>query len=1049
MARDVFAQIAADRLELQKQELEEPVPQRFPRNALPLEAVPRGAGKRPDPFADERKIATEADLSRELVKQRAKHERFLRKLAPELESTRSSATVAEMDWRVETDEDRRDFGRVLSGGGSWTRVQIPHYGEPIGKAVTHYRAEITVTAEMRARGRIFLRFKAVDYIAHVFVNGSYLGSHEGFFAPFELDFTSCAREGANVLVVKVENDYIFLGNDDPPKDGKESPEYEGEKLYAATGLGYDDPLHGWHHCPPGMGICQDVIVEARPDLYVHDVFVRPVPGEGRAEAWVEVASTRKGEHEVLLDLSLYGENFEKTVFTGRTYTPGVQPTLGRGDVPGKHALAAIPLRVGPGVNLFQVPVEIPSPRLWSPAEPWLYRLQVKLREGDALRDAASSVFGMRSFAMDETSTPKGRLYLNGTEVRLRGANTMGFEQQDVLHKRWDRLVDDILLAKICNMNFLRLTQRPVQSEVYEYCDRLGLMTQTDLPLFGVMRRTKFAEGVRQAEEMERLVRGHPCNIMVTYINEAFPLARNKPHRNMLRHELDGWVEAANHAVRLVNPDRVIKPHDGDYDPPETGLPDHHCYNGWYNGHGLGIGRLHRGYWQRVKPGWLYGCGEFGSEGLDPVNVMRKHYPRSWLPQTPGDEAAWSPNSIIKSQTGRYHYMWFDTKHTLEGWARESHRHQAWATRLMTEAFRRDARMNTFAIHLFIDAFPSGWMKSIMDVERQPKAAYFAYRDALTPLMVSLRTDRNAVFAGEKVRVEAWVCNDRAEVPEGCRLVTQVRLGRDVIAEGETEAKVPACSSAPQGLVSLDAPEPTRRMELEIRVGLKDKAGRTLHSARQLVSVFPRPRAVAAGARPRAVVLGAEDGPAATLRRGLGLREATLAEAKTLGRSAVILADDWAAYRKGARGALAAVRAGATLVFLELPQGTYDPLGESGAAVEVKRTGMYEFFFASRATGHALVTGFQPEDFKFWYDPAEDCVMPVIGAVLLAPGWSQILASGVVGWGADGGPAQAAVERREGEGVVRVCQVRLARMLANPAAMLFARRLVGMDGTDTL
>ena len=33
------------------------------------------------------------------------------------------------------------------------------------------------------------------------------------------------------------------------------------------------------------------------------------------------------------------------------------------------------------------------------------------------------------------------------------------------------------------MNFLRFTQRPVQKEIYEYCDMLGLLNQTDLPLF--------------------------------------------------------------------------------------------------------------------------------------------------------------------------------------------------------------------------------------------------------------------------------------------------------------------------------------------------------------------------------------------------------------------------------------------------------------------------------------------------------------------------------------------------------------------------------------
>ena len=196
-----------------------------------------------------------------------------------------------------------------------------------------------------------------------------------------------------------------------------------------------------------------------------------------------------------------------------------------------------------------------------------------------------------------------------------------------------------------------------------------------------------------------------------------------------------------------------------------------------------------------------------------------------------------------------------------------------------------------------------------------------------------------------------------------------------------------------------------------------------------------------------MVVGAAGGPAATLCRGLGLREVPRSEARDPGRRAVLLVDDWAAWRKAARSALAAVRAGATLVFLELPPGTYDPLTD-GTPIEVQRTGMGEFFFVSRATGHQLVEGFQPDDFKFWYDPAADCVMPLIGAVLFAPGWSPVLASGVVGWGAEGGPAQAAVERRVGEGIVRVCQVRLARMLVNPATTLFARRLVGMGGGDS-
>jgi len=40
------------------------------------------------------------------------------------------------------------------------------------------------------------------------------------------------------------------------------------------------------------------------------------------------------------------------------------------------------------------------------------------------------------------------------------------------------------------------------------------------------------------------------------------------------------------------------------------------------------------------------------------------------------------------------------------------------------------------------------MKAIMDCERRPKAAWFTYREALTPLMANLRTERWACFSSE-------------------------------------------------------------------------------------------------------------------------------------------------------------------------------------------------------------------------------------------------------------------------------------------------------------
>ena len=175
--------------------------------------------------------------------------------------------------------------------------------------------------------------------------------------------------------------------------------------------------------------------------------------------------------------------------------------------------------------------------------------------------------------------------------------------------------------------------------------------------------------------MERLVRSHPSNIMVTYINERFPNGEGSPQRNMSTfEEYKRLFIACDQAVHMANPDRVIKAADGDYDPPSPGLPDNHCYNAWYNGHGLGLGELHQGHWIPTKPDWYYACGQFGSEGLDPENVMRKYYPKEWLPKSTQPGEQWNPDKIALAQTQNFHYLWFNSQNNMEDWIEASQTH---------------------------------------------------------------------------------------------------------------------------------------------------------------------------------------------------------------------------------------------------------------------------------------------------------------------------------------------------------------------------------------
>ncbi|MGQ7868142.1 glycoside hydrolase family 2 protein [Sunxiuqinia sp. sy24] len=971
------------------------------------------------------RMDTKEELQRELALMRKKYRPFMSNYAPQLEETRKQLFLEEFNWRIETDEDQVNFGETLKGKGEWTTVKVPHYGPPEGRVTTYYYKEFELSEDMLDFDSQFICFKGVDYRAKVFVNSALVGEHEGFFAPFEFDISKQIKPGKNTLLVKVENDFSTLGSPDAVGEKQ-----IGNKIYAASGLGWDDPVRGWHHCPPGMGIYQDCYIESRNAIHLNDVFVRPLLEEEETEVWVEVNNFYENYQDVRLQLSVYGQNFKDTVLTDFEYIPSTTYIPGVGDLAKPNDWEVSRLKMGYGVNYLKIKLPMKDPKLWNNETPYLYQLQTKvLNEDGEVTDSRATSFGMRSFTQDTVSIPRGQMYLNGQKIRLRGANTMGFLQLDVKNKNWEQLIDDILLAKVCNLNFIRLTQRPVQPEIYEYCNQLGIMLQTDLPLFGSLRPNLFAEGVKQAGEMERLVRNHPSNILVTYINERFPNGEGHPQRSMASaEEYYRFFKACDQIVHHWNPDRVIKAGDGDYDPPSPGLPDSHCYNTWYNGHGLGLGELHKGYWQKTKPGWFYGCGEFGAEAFDSYEVMKKYWPKEWLPEDENQQ--WWPDKVVKAQTYRFHYMWYPTPGKLEDWIEASQDHQAWATQLVTEAFRRDTNMMTFAIHLFIDAWPAGWMKAIMDVDRNPKKAFFVYRDALAPVMVNLRTDRSKFFTGEEVKIEAWLCNDLNTIPENYKLKWQLEKNGKVIEAAETNPVFSENSSKFQGYINLKAPQVSKRSQYQLRLALFDQESKGVSESVIDLDVFPQEVANST----ISVYTPSEKGKAGQLLSELGIKQV-----EDRNSAKVILVDDMSYYQQNKDQLDEMVENGKTLLFLELSAGEH---AVDNRSVTIENTIMGQYYFVSPESGHAIVKDAHAFDFSFWYNDSKGLVTPILRSMIKADtGWTPILKTGKTTWVDMGGEYAAVSEMKKGKGVYRICQLQLNnRTVANPTARKFALQL---------
>lgn len=811
--KDIFEQIA-----LQKR-VEVPGLEKNRAPILP-DIILKWDSKVQNAFKPGKTITTQEQLNDELIRMRKKFAPFMAEHAPALPEIRKQTELKKFEYKLVASEMGTDENGELfplpemipvKEPNSWKEVEIPHYSGPINKAEAHYRKKLNLDENQLKADKLFLHFNGVDYRSEVYFNGNKVGTHVGLLGSFEFDIKPFAKLGMNLLEVKVFNEALMMGDSFFLGPDRKF----GKKLGASGSPGWDEPglAKGWTMCPPGFGIWQRCYIETRNDVFINDLYVRPLLDESKIEVRIELPNYTS---DAQIIYSLYGQNFKEIIVENQLVN----------DASKMSAKSAI------GFTTYSFIVSIPKNKLkvWSLDSPWLYQLQVKIKQEGQLVDAAKQQFGMRSFIQSETSTPKGRFYLNNKEIKLRGANMMGNIMQCIIRNDYDQLRDDILLAKIVGMNFWRMTQQPCQEEAYEYFDKLGLLAQIDMPAFNGYRKDAIDEVKPQFVELVRMVRSHPCNALISYLNEP---DFNKPMM-LDRNGHEDLFSDFDAVAKFLNPGQVTKWVDGDYVNLSQKFSDHHIYNTWY---GNSIRNEYFGNWPSTRSGWMHACGEYGAEGLDNIKLMKKYYPKSWLKIE--DDGTWNPRQIPRCQTQDIGRKWMNlTDNSMEDWVKSSREHQMWATRLFTETLRRDPKMNSFAIHLLIDAWPASWLKSIMDTDRQAKPAYFAYREALRPIAVNLRPDAFYGFSNESGKVAVYICNDTPDTIPDAMLRYQIESKGEILYTGGTKVTVEASNPKFQGWLEIPFHKVETRQNITVRVGLFSSEGVLIHDSSYDLEILP-------------------------------------------------------------------------------------------------------------------------------------------------------------------------------------------------------------------
>jgi hypothetical protein len=252
-----------------------------------------------------------------------------------------------------------------------------------------------------------------------------------------------------------------------------------------------------------------------------------------------------------------------------------------------------------------------SPRLWSPGDPHLY--DVELRLGD---DLVRSYVGFRSIER------RGReLLLNGEPFRIAGVLDQGFWPKGVYTATDEELRRDVTAAKELGFNLARKHVKIEDPRWYALCDRLGLLVAQDLPSSHDLSTAVARERLqREWVELVRQLAGHPSIALWIPVNEDW----GEPPPDFQR--------ALVEATRSTDPSRLVIDASGWNQLDETDLVDVHDYGSQLTKH-LGV-REDIPFWFGELGGVSVGTGEFAYRHVEDLAAAY----RGIVEQVP-DEAA--------------------------------------------------------------------------------------------------------------------------------------------------------------------------------------------------------------------------------------------------------------------------------------------------------------------------------------------------------------------------------------------------------------------------
>lgn len=306
---------------------------------------------------------------------------------------------------------------------NWSNLKVPghwgminSYSNYVGKAWYRKTFNLPKYWKMNANEKIRVQFAGVYHLSNIYLNGQFIGKHQGGFTPFEFDLTDKINfDKTNVVAVEVDNNF----------------------LVGAT----------WNW----GGIIRDVQLVKNQAVRIQNQYINANPdlktgtADLKLNVFIENNSTQSKTVAIQSIIS-----YKKQLLTLSGKAIIAPNSIQKIEISGK-------------LNAKQV-------QLWHFDNPVLYQLKTNLVEEKKVVDTKINPFGIRKIELNAS-----QMLLNGEPVRLAGFNRVSEHRYWGSSEPQELLLQDVNLMKEAGANFMRIMHGTQNERLIQLCDEKGIL----------------------------------------------------------------------------------------------------------------------------------------------------------------------------------------------------------------------------------------------------------------------------------------------------------------------------------------------------------------------------------------------------------------------------------------------------------------------------------------------------------------------------------------------------------------------------------------------